>query len=120
MRQLPKQQARQNDTQCRDRVRIMPLGAYSASLAAESPVTIWRRVIQHGRRGLRGKTATLGHQEAIRGDTKSSVMMKSPPTPAFIVAQPQLLFEFFLVTLDDPAVFGKLHQRLQCRVGWQV
>jgi len=47
-------------------------------------------------------------------------MMKSPPTPAFIVAQPQLLFEFFLVTLDDPAVFGKLHQRLQCRVGWQV
>ena len=40
-------------------------------------------------------------------------MVKAPPAPAFIVAQSQFLFEFLVVALDDPAVFGKFHQRLQ-------
>ena len=33
-------------------------------------------------------------------------MMKSTPTPAFIVAQPQLLLKFFVIPFDDPAVLG--------------
>jgi hypothetical protein len=48
------------------------------------------------------------------------MVVKSAPTPAFIMAQPQLLLEFLVVALDDPAVFGKLHQRLQYSAGWQV
>ena len=40
-------------------------------------------------------------------------MVKSAPTPSFIVTQSQLLLEFLIVAFDDPAVFGHLHQRLQ-------
>ena len=32
-----------------------------------------------------------------------------------LVTQPQLLFKFLVVTLDDPAVFGESHKRLQRR-----
>jgi hypothetical protein len=42
-------------------------------------------------------------------------MVKAPPAPSFIVAQSQFLFEFLVVPLDDPSVFGKFHQRLQSR-----
>ena len=66
-----------------------------------------------------GKTAPLAYQEPIRGDTQSSVMVKSAPTPAFIVAQPQLLFEFLIIALEDPAMFGQLHQRLPRRLAWR-
>jgi hypothetical protein len=37
VRQLPQQQARQNDAQCRDRIRIMPLGACAAIRVGGSP-----------------------------------------------------------------------------------
>ena len=40
-------------------------------------------------------------------------MVKSAPTPSFIVAQSQFLLEFLIVAFDDPAVFGHLDQRLQ-------
>src|ERR1039457_1485154 len=46
------------------------------------------------------------------GGRYGGVMVKSAPTPSFIVAQPQLLLEFLVVTLDDPAVLGNLYQRL--------
>ena len=65
--------------------------------------------------GRGGKTAPLGNQEAIRGDTERGVMVKSPPAPAFIVAQPQFLFEFFIVALDDPAMFGQLAPETSAR-----
>jgi len=39
-------------------------------------------------------------------------MVKAAPTPSFIVAQTQLLLEFLIVTLDDPAVLGNLYQGL--------
>ena len=44
-------------------------------------------------------------------------MVKAPPAPAFIVTQSQFLLEFLVVPLDDPAVFGEFHQRLQRRPG---
>src|SRR5882672_2421090 len=40
-------------------------------------------------------------------------MVKSAPTPSFIVAQTQLLLKFLIVAFDDPAVFADLYQRLQ-------
>jgi len=60
-----------------------------------------------------GKTVPLADQEPVGGDTESGVMVKSAPTPAFIVSQPQFLFEFFIVAFDDPAMFGQLDQRFQ-------
>ena len=60
-----------------------------------------------------GKTVPLADQEPISGDTKSGVMVKSAPIPAFIVPQPQFLLEFFIIAFDDPAMFGQLDQRLQ-------
>src|ERR1017187_1228497 len=59
-----------------------------------------------------GKTVPLADQEPVGGDAQGGVMVKSAPTPSFIVAQPQLLLEFLVVTLDDPAVLGNLYQRL--------
>jgi hypothetical protein len=60
-----------------------------------------------------GKTVPLRHQEPIGGDTESGVVVKSAPTPAFLVSQAQFLLEFFIVAFDDPALFGQLDQRLQ-------
>jgi hypothetical protein len=37
-------------------------------------------------------------------------MVEASPTPPFIVAQTQLLLEFFIITFDDPAVFGKVDE----------
>src|SRR5437870_5355036 len=50
------------------------------------------------------------------------MMMKSAPASAFIVSQAQLLLQFLVVALNDPAVFCHLDQHLemglrrQCRV----
>jgi len=60
-----------------------------------------------------GKTGSLADQEPVGGDAQCGVMVKSAPTPSFIVAQTQFLLEFLIVTLDDPAVLGNLYQRLQ-------
>ncbi len=57
-----------------------------------------------------GKTVPLADQEPIGGDAQGGVMVKSAPTPPFIVAQTQLLLEFLIITLDDPAVLGNLNQ----------
>jgi len=40
-------------------------------------------------------------------------MVKTAPTPSFIVTQSQLLLEFLIIAFDDPAVFRYFHQRLQ-------
>jgi hypothetical protein len=42
----------------------MPLGAYTASHADESLVAVWRRVVQHDRRGLRGKNGSSRKPES--------------------------------------------------------
>ncbi len=49
-----------------------------------------------------GKTAPLGNQKAIRGDTESGVVVKSAPVAPFIMVQAQ----FLVVSFDDPAMFG--------------
>ena len=57
-----------------------------------------------------GKTAPFRDEKAISGDTECGVMMKAPPTTAFKMSQAQLLFQFLIVPLDDPALFGQAHQ----------
>ena len=60
-----------------------------------------------------GKTVPLADQEPIGGEAQRGVMVKTAPTPSFLVTQAQLLLEFLIVAFDDPAVFGDLHQRLK-------
>ena len=55
MRQLPKQVAGDGDSQGGDGGRVMPLGANAATLAGGSSAAAGGLIIQHGRRGLRGK-----------------------------------------------------------------
>ena len=38
------------------------------------------------------------------------MMMKSPPASPFVMTQSQLLLQFLLVALNDPAMLGYLHQ----------
>ncbi len=57
-----------------------------------------------------GKTVPLGHQEPLCGKTKRGMVMKASPAAPLEVAQAQLLFQFLVVALDDPAVFGGAHQ----------
>jgi hypothetical protein len=37
-------------------------------------------------------------------------MMKTPPSPSFVVTQAEFLFQFLIVPLDDPAMFGHVHE----------
>ena len=46
VRQRADEKASQNDSQCGDRVRIMPFGTKAANRAPESLVAVWRRVVQ--------------------------------------------------------------------------
>jgi hypothetical protein len=39
--------------------------------------------------------------------------MKSAPVPPFIMSQAQFLFQFLVVSLDNPALFGYLDQILE-------
>jgi len=57
-----------------------------------------------------GKTIPFGHQEPIGRDTQSGVMMKATPTTSFVVTQTEFLLKFLVVPLDDPAMFGQVHQ----------
>ena len=46
-------------------------------------------------------------------------MMKPTPTASFVMTQTQLLLQFLIVPLDDPAMFGQVHQFNQCGIGRQ-
>jgi hypothetical protein len=46
-------------------------------------------------------------------------MVKAAPTSSFVVTQPEFLFQFFVVALDDPAMLGQSHQIGKLRVGGQ-
>ena len=57
-----------------------------------------------------GKTVPLSDQEPISSDAKRGMMMKAAPASTFVVSQSQLLFEFLVVPLNDPALLGQLDQ----------
>ena len=58
VRKLPQQVARDHDMERGDRVGIMPFGADAATLAGGSPAAAPGLIVQHGRRGLRGKNGS--------------------------------------------------------------
>ena len=58
MRQLPEQLAGEGNPQRGDRVRIMPFGADAATRAGGSPAAAPGLIVQHGRRGQRGKNGS--------------------------------------------------------------
>ena len=58
MGQLLKQLARDHDVERGDRVRIMSLGTDAATLAGGSPAAVPALIVQHGRRGQRGKNGS--------------------------------------------------------------
>ena len=91
-------------------------GAHPATRVAGSPAPAWGRRIQDDRRGQRGKTVPLGHQEPIGCDTKHGMVVEPAPVATFKVAQPQLLFQLLIIPFDDPTVFGYLAQSLELGV----
>ena len=89
--QLPEQLAGQGNPQGGDRARIMPFGADAATLAGGSPAAAPGLIVQHGRRGWRGKngsaqpsgTHTQRYIEWRDGETRASSGLHSVliPTP---------------------------------------
>lgn len=57
-----------------------------------------------------GKPAALSDKKPVGGDTESCMMMKAAPVAAFEVSQAELLFKFFIIAFDDPALFGQRDQ----------
>lgn len=49
---------------------------------------------------------SFGHQESIGRNAEAGVVVESAPATAFIVAQPEILFQLPVVTLDAPALVG--------------
>ena len=88
MRQLPQQQARQNNANRRDRMWIMPFGAGAATHAGGSRALAWGQRIQDDRRGQRGKngSARLPGTHKLRcivwrdGGTRASCDLQSDQT----------------------------------------
>src|SRR6218665_370210 len=70
--------------------------------------------------GMVAKVQPLCHQEAIRRNAQTGVVMKSSPTSAFIVPQPQLLLQVLIIALDAPAHVCSAHQIVQCAGSWQA
>src|SRR4030095_5048392 len=60
----------------------------------------------------RGKKATLGDQEGISGQAHGRVVMEASPFAPLVIRQPDLLFEFLVVTFNPPAPFGEINQSL--------
>src|SRR5262250_2232571 len=63
-----------------------------------------------------GKTAPFGHQEPIGRNAESSVVVKTAPTSSFIMSQSEFLFQFLVIALDNPTMFGQSHQILQLHI----
>ena len=59
MRETPDKVARQGDSQCRNRLWIMPFGPDASARAVGSPAAFSGQVVGHGRPGLRGKKGTF-------------------------------------------------------------
>src|SRR5579884_1917229 len=89
---------------------MMPRRTNRQHPAAQNPAGLRRRIIPVDRRGRRGKTAPLRHQESIGREAQGRMMMKPTPAPALEMAQPQFLLQLFGVTLDDPTVLGQPDQ----------
>src|SRR5512134_4173497 len=68
---------------------------------------------------VRGEKASLGDEEAIGRDAERGVVVKAPPAAALVVAEPEFLLEFLIVTLDPPAPLGRGDEILERRVGGQ-
>src|SRR5580693_7654723 len=66
--------------------------------------------------GRGGKTVPLGYEEPISCDAERCVVVEPAPVAAFKVPRPQLLFQFLIVPLDDPAVFGHFDQSFKAGV----
>jgi len=49
--------------------------------------------------GRGGKTVPLGHKEPISCDTERGVVVEPAPVATFKVAQPQFLFQLFIIPL---------------------
>ncbi len=89
MRKLPKQLPGKNHSQCRNGIRIMPLGTNAMTHAAGSPAPAWGQRIQDGRRGQRGKngSARLPGTHKLRctvwrdGGIRASYGLQSVPAP---------------------------------------
>jgi hypothetical protein len=41
------------------------------------------------------------------------MVVKTAPASAFVMAEPEFLFEFLVIAFNDPALFGDCHQILQ-------
>src|ERR1035437_2274080 len=67
-RELLHQESGDLDTERRDGMGIMPLGASPSLPAAGSGEVSGRRITQDGRRGLRGKTVPFRHEEPVSRD----------------------------------------------------
>lgn len=53
--------------------------------------------------GFAARLQSLRHQEAIRRNAQTSVVVKSPPAPSLIVPESQILLQVLIIALDAPA-----------------
>jgi hypothetical protein len=91
----------------------MPLHAHWVNPEDGSRLAFRRGVSPLDRRERRGKTAPFGHQEPIGRNAESSVVVKTAPASSFIMSQSEFLFQFLVIALDYPAMFGQSDQILK-------
>ena len=93
----------------------MPLHAHGPSPEEGIPAAVCVGVVPVSRREQRGKNGSV----PIGRSAEGGVMVKAAPAASFIVTQSEFLLQFFIVTLDDPAMFSQAHQMPQVGIGRQ-
>ena len=71
-----------------------------------------------GTRSRGGNCLPLADQESVGCDAQRGVMVKASPSPPFKMAEPYLLLEVLIVTLDAPAQLGQIDQTMERGVFW--
>lgn len=69
--------------------------------------------------GIGARLEALCHQETVRCNAQTGVVVKSPPAPSLIVTQSQILLQVLVIALNAPAHVRGAHQIVECACLWQ-
>ena len=69
---------------------------------------------------MRIAAQALADKETVSGNAQAGMVMKAAPASAFVMVEAKLLFQLKIVSLDTPAGFSGVDQRLNRGVRGQV
>ena len=69
---------------------------------------------------MRIAAQALADKETVSGNAQAGMVMKAAPASTFVMVEAEFLFEFEIVTLNTPACFSGVDQRLDWGISGQI